>query len=230
MAEVGGMALLDVDGLEIPPAIFTLEGFRAWYAALGSDAPRASFVGGYVFVEMSPQNYHTHGPVVTAIHSVLTSLAIEQELGMYHTPPSWFTHVEHGLSTEPDGFFTSYAALEAGRVGINAERPIEMVGTPDMVLEVVSRTSRRKDEGELRRVYAAAGVSEYWLVDALGASLSVQILQLTGDGSYRAAADDGDGWIPSRVWGRAFRLRGLVNRVGLAEYRLDVRPLGSPGG
>src|SRR5256885_8764701 len=43
---------------------------------------------------------------------------------------------------------------------------LELEGTPDMVLEVVSESSVQKDTKRLRQLYWQAGIREYWLVDA----------------------------------------------------------------
>ena len=44
----------------------------------------------------------------------------------------------------------------------------ELDGTPDMVLEVVSDSSERKDNQTLLERYWAAGIPEYWIVDGRG--------------------------------------------------------------
>jgi Uma2 family endonuclease len=209
--------------LDIPADIHTLEGFRAWVRTLEEPAPMVCFVRGAVFLEMS-QNYRTHAPVATEINGVLSRLAIELQTGMYCTPPSWFTCVDAELSTEPDGFFVRYDTLQRGDLHLNPERDNEMVGRPDFVLEVVSRSSRRKDRKLLPAAYAKAGVAEYWLIEVgkEGEHLSFRTLLLE-DGAYVDAPVDVDGWRDSPTWGRSFRLRRLVNPAGLPEFRLDHR-------
>ena len=58
----------------------------------------------------------------------------------------------------------------------------EFEGTPDMVLEVVSATSVRKDTEILRDLYWRAGIQEYWLVDARGDEPLFSILRHTARG------------------------------------------------
>jgi Uma2 family endonuclease len=55
------------------------------------------------------------------------------------------------------------AAVRLERVHIITEDAIE--GVPDLVLEIVSESTRRYDFGEKRKVYEEAGVPEIWLVD-----------------------------------------------------------------
>jgi Uma2 family endonuclease len=73
-----------------------------------------------------------------------------------------------GLFIQPDGMFFSFASLEAGRVQIvrGSEGVDVLEGTPDMVLEIVSSSSVRKDTQVLRQLYWLARIPEYWLVDA----------------------------------------------------------------
>jgi Uma2 family endonuclease len=157
---------LHVFGLEIPHAIATLDGFRPWVSALGDAAPRVSFHRGTVHVEMTPQDFTSHEPVSTTINAALVIRALD--LGRYFTPPSWFTAIEAGLSTEPDGFFATWESFRSGRLRVNPGRPTELLGRPDMALEVVSATSEKKDLRDLVEGYAQAGVPEYWIVDARG--------------------------------------------------------------
>jgi Uma2 family endonuclease len=54
-------------------------------------------------------------------------------------------------------------AVREERKHIITEDAIE--GTPDLVVEIVSQSTRRYDLGEKRKVYEEAGVPEIWLVD-----------------------------------------------------------------
>jgi Uma2 family endonuclease len=53
---------------------------------------------------------------------------------------------------------------------------IEILGSPDLVVEIVSDSSVRKDTTLLRDAYWKAGVREYWLFDARGAEIRFDIL------------------------------------------------------
>lgn len=217
------MPTLTVEELEIPPEIHTLQGFRAWFAALGEQAPRATFVDGDVWLEMSPQRLDTHEPVVREVNFALQGLTRAAGLGIYYQPPSWITCEAAGFSTEPDGFLVRYDSLRAGAVRVNPERKVELLGRPDFVFEAVSRSSQRKDLVALRASYAKAGVPEYWIADARREPL-LTILVMSGDGSYHEVAPDADGYLASPTWARSFRLRPFVNPGGLADIEVQVRP------
>lgn len=216
------MAMITAYGLEIPRRALSLDGFREWVASMGEPAPRVCFSGGRLHIEMSPQDYITHGPVVDAINDVLARLARERDMGKYFRPPSWFTDTSAVLSTEPDGFLVRWEAIEGGRVRVNPDRTSELLGRPDMVLEVVSKSSRKKDTVELVSDYAQAGINEYWLADALGGEPVLRIMTLES-GGYVDSSRDGEGWIASPLWRADFRLVGEADRAGWRSYRLEVR-------
>jgi Uma2 family endonuclease len=140
-------------------------------------------------------------------------------------PASWpRSHSGAGLSTEPDGCFVSYAALERKVVSWvkGAEEGfVEIEGTPDMTLEIVSPASIAKDREELRSLYWQAGVAEYWLVDARS-ELSFAILKRTATG-YSSTRHNPEGWIRSNIFQRGFRLVPGKDRLGNPRFTLEVR-------
>lgn len=200
----------------------TLDGFRRWYGELGEDAPPVHFLDGRLLIELAPQSYRSHVPVVREVDFVLEARARRLDLGRCYPDRCWITNEDAGLSTEPDGFFASWSTLEAGALALSPDREHELVGRPDMVFEVLSDSSEAKDEAALLTLYAAAGVREYWLIDARGEALRFDLHVLDGD-AYMPVESDADGWRASPVWGAAFRLRALTDRVGERTIRLDVR-------
>ena len=218
------MSNITVYGLEIPGEAQNLDGFCDWAASLSESGPRVSFWAGNIHVDMSPQDDETHAPLVGETNAVLGSLAKETAIGKYYMPPSWFTVPCAGLSTEPDGFLVRWKSLQQGRVRINPTRKTEMLGAPDMVLEVVSKTSETKDLVDLVEGYAQADVGEYWIADGRRQEIDFRILLLDQTGRYRQQAPDADGWITSPTWGRFFRLQRFRNPAGMEDYRLEVRP------
>jgi Uma2 family endonuclease len=97
---------------------------------------------------------------------------------------------------------------------------IELEGTPDWVLEVVSQSSVVKDTEWLRESYHRAGIPEYWLVDARFDEVSFQILRYRRD-RYATTAARG-GWHRSQIFGHSFRLERRKNRMGRWTYTLGV--------
>ena len=59
---------------------------------------------------------------------------------------------------QPDLIAIAHANLK--RIG-----ELKIEGPPDLVIEILSPKTRRKDRGEKRALYEATGVREYWIVD-----------------------------------------------------------------
>jgi Uma2 family endonuclease len=83
---------------------------------------------------------------------------------------------EHDV-LEPDLVF-----VRAGRAEI--VEPHAVVGAPDLVIEILSPSTRARDLRDKRRLYARAGVPCYWTVDPDGDRIDVRRLQGAG---YRRA-------------------------------------------
>jgi Uma2 family endonuclease len=133
------------------------------------------------------------------------------------------SNVDADIAVVPDALFVSTAGLQ-DRVRLiegKDEGYVELEGSPDMVLEVVSRSSVSKDTDVLRQAYWEAGVREYWLVDARPERPEFDILRHTARG-YRATPKKG-GWLASAVFGKSFRLTRQVGAQGHPKYTLAVR-------
>lgn len=98
---------------------------------------------------------------------------------------------------------------------------LELEGSPDWVLEIVSKSSVRKDTRRLRQRYFRARVSEYWLINARGEEIDFQIL-VRGETDYVASPGPGD-WQWSPLFQRRFRLIRRRNRVNRWEYVLQAK-------
>ena len=70
-------------------------------------------------------------------------------------------------------------------------------GAPDMVIEILSPSTRRHDLAVKYRLYQRAGVREYWIVDP--DVKTVQVLRLE-DGLYNAADVYTAGAVPVGLW------------------------------
>ena len=67
---------------------------------------------------------------------------------------------------------------------------------PDLVVEILSPSTARRDRTEKKAIYAACGVREYWLVD--GKRREVVVFHLEGEG-YDGGQTSSEGVIESRV-------------------------------
>jgi Uma2 family endonuclease len=81
---------------------------------------------------------------------------------------------------EPDLLFVAGDQLD-----ILTEANVQ--GAPALVIEVLSPSTRRRDEGIKRKLFDQKGVREYWLVDPKGRRVSV--CRRAGDGSLAVSAN-----------------------------------------
>ena len=98
---------------------------------------------------------------------------------------------------------------------------LELEGSPDMTLEIISASSIKKDTETLRELYHRAGVREYWLVDARAEPIQFDILKHTPSG-YVATRKQ-KGWVKSAVFGKSFLLTQELDARGRPKFVLSVR-------
>ena len=207
----------------IPAEARTWTGFREW--SLSQAFPSTgqfTFTPLELIADMSPERYDTHNVIKLVITSKLFDLSMRLRLGRMFTDRFLLSNEAAQLSTEPDAMFVSHENLRSGRSrilsGQRASVAEELVGSPDWVLEVVSPSSRKKDQQILLEAYLRAGVNEYWLVDALSEQLSFQV-HLRRDNRYVPALKR-DGWLASPTFGCEFQLTRVQDGDGFWEYTL----------
>jgi Uma2 family endonuclease len=206
--------------VEIPLNLRSLAAFRRW--ATSDDFPergRIDYVAGRIEVDMSPEDFFCHGTLKTEIVAVLHRRVKEDHLGHLVTDSTRVSSVEADLSAEPDVVFVSHATLDAGRArlipkaGSEPRRFVELEGAPDLIVEIVNDHSVQKDTQRLPEAYFQAGVSEFWLADARGESLVFRI-HARGESSFEPVEPDPEGFQPSAVLARSYRLEGRRDTQG----------------
>lgn len=217
--------LLEAEEVEVPRWVVDLASFRRWTDE--EDFPETghvSYLQGDVWIDMSKEQLFTHNQVKSEINRVLGSLVKTRRVGRYFMDGAYVSNPDAEVSNQPDGIFLSTASLKEGRVRIvagRAEGHVELEGSPDMVLEVVSRSSLEKDTVILRQAYARAEIQEYWLVDARQPPLQFDLLRLGRRGFVGSRKQAS--WVYSKVFQSWFRLTQRTGADGFPEYTLDVR-------
>ena len=215
-------ALIIEDRVIVPDTAFDHAGCRAWVT---SDAypgrVRTTFVRGELLVEISPESIEAHNKVKAAL-TALASFVNQHDLGEVYSDGALVTNDDAGLSCEPDLTFVSWAAFTDGLVRLvprkgDAGDYIEILGSPDLVVEIVSDSSVKKDTQLLRDAYSRAGVREYWLIDARGNDITFE--SRVGD----RLASSGDPSAPqeSGILGGRWSLTRARNRAGRFTYTLE---------
>jgi Uma2 family endonuclease len=220
-------AVIPEENWPIPPEAFTFEGFQRWVESDGfPETGRIDFLAGQVEAEMSPEDLHTHGIVKAAIAGGLQALIADRDLGEIYVDRTRVRSSSARLSVEPDVVVVLWDSLESGRVRYvparrkGPDRFSAIEGAPDLIVEILSDRSEVKDGRRLPRLYAQAGVPEFWLADARGREMDFNVLTLS-EGAYRSVQPDSEGWLRSPVLGLDVRLTRSKTRLSTWRYRLE---------
>jgi Uma2 family endonuclease len=120
------------------------------------DGKRHELIDGAHYVTPSP--YAKHQTIVLALGSVLRAHVRPRQLGRIFIAPFDVVFSDFDV-VEPDVLFVSQArqadVLTAAHVR----------GAPDLVVEIGSPSTRKRDETIKRHLYERFGVAEYWVVD-----------------------------------------------------------------
>jgi Uncharacterized protein conserved in cyanobacteria len=141
------------------------------YAAMPDDGHRYEILDGSMEM-MSPGPSTTHQAVSGVLEFILQQ-SCRSDYMVYHAPLDVI--LDQTNVVQPDVLM-----IHRSRLHIVTQRGIE--GPPDMVTEILSPGSRRKDKVTKRRTYAKFGVREYWVVDT--ESLTLEQYRLDEDGNY----------------------------------------------
>jgi Uma2 family endonuclease len=211
--------------ITIPAWVTDVASFRQW--ADSDEFPqegRIWFIRGGVWADMSKEQVFSHNQVKKAVAYTLTRVELETESGRFFPDGLRLTNRPAELSGVPDGMYVTFKSLRAGRANYVESKDggyTELDGVPDVVIEVVSRSSVDKDTEWLQKMYWEAGIPEYWLIDARRSPPAFDIFRHTAKGY--AAARKQAGWVKSAVLGKTFRLTAAENGMGYPKYTLEVR-------
>lgn len=117
------------------------------------DEPRCELLAGRYYVSPSPNVLHQI--VVTLIWEILHRAA-RATGGVAFVAPLDVVLSESSV-VQPDVLYVSRSRRSIVREKVH--------GTPDLVVEVISAGAERRDRIEKLRLYAEAGVREYWICD-----------------------------------------------------------------
>lgn len=208
----------------IPDWVEDLDSFRRWRLSEdSSENGEIAFLDSYIWVDLTMEEFLTHNQVKAAYDYALMHVVNPASLGRYVPDRMLLTNTEANLNAEPDGLFFTWETLRSGRLWFverESQGIMELEGTPDQVLEVVSKSSVRKDTVLLRELYFKAGIPEYWLVDVRDGAMSFEILQRTSEGYVGVPAVDG--WIASKVLGKKFQLRKETDPLGHPQFVVAI--------
>lgn len=212
------------DSVRIPGWVHDLASFRRW--TLSDEFPqsgRIDYLGGDIWVDLTMEEFYGHNQVKGEYAFTIMSVSKASNLGRFIHDRMRLVHEGAELSCEPDGAFATWETLRTERLRLvpgESRGFMELAGTPDMVLEVISPSSVTKDTKELRERYWQAGITEYWLVDVRKETLRFEILVRGATGYVATTANEG--WLKSLVFGKDFRLTQQTDPLGQPLFTLEV--------
>ena len=127
---------------------------HADYLRFPDDGLRHELLDGEHFVSPTPRIPHQR--ISQRLSFAMTAFVGEHGLGEVFVAPLDVILSEHDV-LEPDLLFVSEARREILQDWVR--------GAPDLVVEVLSPSTRSRDLGIKRRIYRDRGVREYWIVD-----------------------------------------------------------------
>jgi Uma2 family endonuclease len=211
--------------IQVPPWVIDLGTFRRWVDEdVDLDKIHVCYHRGRMYIDMAREQLYTHNVLKGVITSVLVQLVRERDLGDYFTDGVFLSNVDADLGNKPDGLFVSHNSFATGAVRDVAGEEggyVELQGTPDLVIEIVSRSSVKKDTEILMEAYWEAGIPEHWLIDARQEPVRFDILNLAA-GGYRPTRRV-RGWTRSSVFGVDFRLVEQPDGRGRPKFSLEWR-------
>ncbi len=169
-----------------PPGPVTYEEFLEW----ADEDTWAEWVDGHVILMPLPV-HEAHARITTFLIMLFRLAARGDSLGRVLSEPyqvrlpRW---MRRGRS--PDVIFVARSHLDRLRAHY-------LDGPADIIVEVVSPESIRRDRIEKRAEYEQAGVPEYWLVDH--ENETAEVLRLGPDARYRVAFSGATGFYQSQV-------------------------------
>jgi Uma2 family endonuclease len=155
-----------------------------WVPIAGTDQ-------GEVIIHMPPKDIHQ--VVVGFLHSLLSLFVSLFDVGQLRIAPLEVKLQPEGASREPDLLFIANEHL--ARL-----TPDRVEGPPDLIIEIVSKDSVKRDRDDKLKEYQAAGVREYWIIDPRSEKQRADFYCLEeATGTYHLYATEDDERVTSRT-------------------------------
>ena len=125
---------------------------------------------------MAPSPGFGHVNVTANLVTIINSYARINKLGMAFAD-HFDVHFPDGNVFQPDFIFVSAEKAKS----LFDNKNMTLHGVPDMVAEIFSKSTMKRDVGIKKDVYERNGVKEYWIIDPWSENIQVYLLR---DGKY----------------------------------------------
>jgi Uma2 family endonuclease len=131
---------------------------------LPDDDRRHELIDGEHYVTPSPNLRHQR--ISGNLHLLIGNWLASHPIGQIFYAPADIVLSPHDVVV-PDLFYLSHARAA------DVITPERVCGVPDLLIEILSPGTRRRDETVKRALYERNGVLEYWMVDPVGEAVRV---------------------------------------------------------
>ncbi len=168
----------------VPPArVGTRQMSYEDYLLWSTEDKHAEWVNGEVIIHMPPTEMHQ--ALLGFLFSFLRLFADMLGTGRLLVAPFEMKLGPRGSARQPDILFVSTEHLDR----LTSQR---LNGPADLVIEIISNDSVRRDRFDKLREYGRAGVREYWVIDPRPGKQRADFLQLDETGEYALIATEDD--------------------------------------
>ncbi len=133
-------------------------------------------------IEMAPAPNYSHQSLVKNLFKRIDSYVESRKIGEVQFAPLDVIFDEQN-TFQPDIVFISNKNKQI-------IQELGIFGSPDLVVEVLSKSTEKKDRGLKFKAYEKFGVKEYWLVDQKKRSMEVFVLEKSEFTLYYSVHND----------------------------------------
>ncbi|MBI5714833.1 MAG: Uma2 family endonuclease [Chloroflexi bacterium] len=182
----------------------TLEEF--W--AIPEGPPNYEFEDGELIEMVSPNDRHQD--VLGTLYTALRSLLLKEKLGKL-----WLELDVH-LPNVRHVYIPDLVFLATDHLSCLSKEDGKIHGVPDLVVEISSPSTQRKDRTKKKNTYHQAGVTWYWMVDAV--DLTIEECKWTPEGYLIAQSiAAGEPFTPKLFPSLTFNLADLMGEEFASE-------------
>lgn len=152
--------------------IYTYADYLSW-----DEDVRMEIIDGVPYLQAAPTRLHQE--ILSELHRQIANYLVNKECRVYPSPFHVVLNLENDIQDESDreNVVEPDLTIVCDLAKLD-ERGCK--GTPDMVIEIISPSTARKDKIEKFMKYEEAGVNEYWIVEPEVKVVSIFTLQQDG--------------------------------------------------
>ena len=154
---------------------YTFADYLTWIDDVGRE-----LINGFIYVLSAPLRVHAE---ITSLLNVLFSMFVRKRKGkckIYHSP--FAVRLSLNNETADDKIVNVVQPDICVVCDPSKLDKYGCIGAPDLIVEVLSPSTLKKDWNFKFNLYEAAGVKEYWIVDPKAKTVNIFLLQ--PDGKY----------------------------------------------